>query len=96
LQPLLSFPSEAGKISATTTVWWMKGSAEGADRKEEETVAQTDDREAQVDEKDVEAHSTIDSPAVDSPSIDRTDDDADDVEGHVFIDKPAIDKPAID
>jgi hypothetical protein len=75
----------------------MKGSAEGADRKEEETVAQTDDREAQVDEtEEVEAHSTIDSPASDSPSIERTDDDADDVEGHVFIDRPASDRPASD
>jgi hypothetical protein len=67
----------------------MKGSAEGVDRKEEETVAQVDDREAQVDEKDVEAHSTIDSPATIDSTIDRTDDDGDDVEGHVFVDSPA-------
>jgi hypothetical protein len=56
---------------------------------EEGTVAQTDDREAQVDEKDVEAHSTIDSPATIDSTIDRTDDDdGDDVEGHVFVDAP--------
>jgi hypothetical protein len=63
---------------------------------EEETVAQTDDREAQVDEKDVEGHGLVDSPAADSPSIDRTDDDADDVEGHALIDKPAVDSPSVD
>ena len=59
-------------------------------------MAQTDDREALVDEKeDVEAHGTIDSPGVDSPSIDRTD-DGDDVEGHALIDRPSIDSPSID
>ena len=74
----------------------MKGSAEGADRKEEETVAQTDDREAQIDEKDVEAHGAIDSPSVDSPSVDRTEDDGNDVEGHALIDSPSVDRPAVD
>ena len=59
-------------------------------------MAQTDDREAQIDEKDVEAHGTIDSPGVDSPSIDRTDDEGDDVEGHALIDSPAADRPAVD
>jgi hypothetical protein len=61
-------------------------------------VAQTDDREAQIDEKeeDVEAHGTIDSPGVDSPSIDRTDDEGDDVEGHALIDRPGVDSPNVD
>jgi hypothetical protein len=59
-------------------------------------VAQTDDREAQIDDKDVEAHGTIDSPGVDRPSIDRTDDDGDDVEGHALIDSPNVDRPAVD
>jgi hypothetical protein len=59
-------------------------------------VAQTDDREAQIDEKDVEAHGVIDSPNVDSPSVDRTDDDGNDVEGHALIDSPAVDRPAVD
>jgi hypothetical protein len=63
---------------------------------EEETVANTDDREAQIDEKDVEGHGLIDAPAVDSPSIDQTDDDGDDVEAHALIDRPAIDAPAVD
>jgi hypothetical protein len=67
---------------------------QGADRTGGETVAQTDDREAQID--DVEAHGAIDRPGVDSPSIDRTDDDADDVEGHVFIDRPGVDAPSVD
>ena len=68
-------------------------SAEGADRKEEETVA--DDREAQIDEKDVEAHGTIDSPGVDRPGIDRSD-EGDDVEAHALIDRPGVDRPGID
>lgn len=59
-------------------------------------MANTDDREAQIDEKDVEAHGTIDSPGVDSPSIDRTDDDGDDVEGHALIDSPNVDSPNVD
>lgn len=58
-------------------------------------MAQTDDREAQIDEKDVEAHGTIDSPGVDSPSIDQTD-DGDDVEGHALIDSPNVDSPNVD
>lgn len=59
-------------------------------------MAQTDDREAQVDEtEDVEAHGTIDSPGVDSPTIDATD-EGDDVEGHALIDSPAVDSPAVD
>jgi hypothetical protein len=59
-------------------------------------VSQTDDREAQSDEKDVEGHGTIDSPGVDRPLIDRTDDDGDDVEGHALIDSPGVDRPAVD
>ena len=60
-------------------------------------MAQTDDREAQIDEtEDVEAHGTIDSPGVDSPSIDRTDDEGDDVEGHALIDRPGVDSPNVD
>jgi hypothetical protein len=61
-------------------------------------VAQTDDREAQIDAKDddVEAHGTIDRPGVDAPSVDRTDDDGDDVEAHSLIDAPSIDAPAVD
>ena len=55
-------------------------------------MANTDDREAQIDEKDVEAHGTIDSPGVDSPSIDQTD-DGDDVEGHALIDRPERRQP---
>lgn len=62
---------------------------------EEETVANTDDREAQIDEKDVEGHGLIDAPAVDSPSIEQTD-DGDDVEAHALIDRPAVDAPAVD
>ena len=59
-------------------------------------MAQTDDREAQVDEtEDVEAHGTIDSPGVDSPTIDQTD-EGDDVEGHALIDSPAVDSPTVD
>lgn len=59
-------------------------------------MANTDDREAQIDEKDVEGHGTIDSPGVDSPSIDRTDDEDDDVEGHALIDRPGVDSPNVD
>ena len=56
-------------------------------------MAQTDDREAQID--DVEAHGTIDSPGVDRPGVDHTD-DGDDVEGHALIDAPGVDRPAVD
>jgi hypothetical protein len=59
-------------------------------------VGQIDDREAQIDEKDVEAHGTIDRPGVDSPGLDRTDDDGNDVEGHALIDSPGVDRPAVD
>ena len=59
-------------------------------------MAQSDEREAQIDEKDVEAHGAIDSPASDSPAVDRTDDDGNDVEGHALIDSPAADRPAVD
>jgi hypothetical protein len=59
-------------------------------------VANTDDREAQIDDKDVEGHGLVDSPNVDSPSIDRTDDEGDDVEGHGMIDRPNVDSPNVD
>ncbi len=58
-------------------------------------MAQSDDREAQIDEKDVEGHGLVDSPAADSPSIDQTD-DGDDVEGHALIDSPSVDSPSVD
>jgi hypothetical protein len=59
-------------------------------------VAQTDDREAQIDEKDVEGHGLVDSPNVDSPSIERTDDEGDDVEAHGLVDSPNVDSPNVD
>jgi hypothetical protein len=65
----------------------------GPDRRKK-PVANTDDREAQID--DVEAHGTIDSPGVDRPGVDHTDDDGDDVEGHALIDRPGVDAPAVD
>jgi hypothetical protein len=74
----------------------MTGSARVRTGQEEGTVANTDDREAQVDEKDVEAHSTIDSPGTIDSTIDRTDDDDDDVEGHALIDAPGVVDSTVD
>ena len=74
----------------------MTGSPRVRTGQEEGTVANTDDREAQVDENDVEAHSTIDSPGTIDSTIDRTDDDDDDVEGHALIDAPGVVDSTID
>ena len=58
-------------------------------------MANTDDREAQIEDKDVEGHGLVDSPNVDSPSIEETD-DGDDVEAHGLIDSPNVDSPNVD